>query len=160
MVHSIQILNDLYKPIYEYYLLKALKELDYSYEWKFCNNHSIRKDNEWILEYYPILVVTVKDICDIGIDINHTFIECKMKKGKAIGFDWNLISDYKFEVYGVEDYLNDFYNSSLEINDITERIIQSNESEIGIEFEFRYLEEKSILLELIKKLESMGTYIL
>ena len=162
MEHSFQILNDIYKPIYEYLqsLLKALKKSDYDYEWRFYNNHSIKKDNQWHLEYYPIPVVTVKDICDIGIDISHIFIEGKMKKEKAIGFDWKLISDYKFQVYGVEDYLNDFYNSSLKIDDITERIIQSNESEIGIEFYFRYLEEINIILELIKKLESMGTYIL
>ncbi|GAA4298017.1 hypothetical protein GCM10023142_37950 [Anaerocolumna aminovalerica] len=162
MENTIEILNDIYKPVYEYLkcLLKALKELNYDYEWKFCNNHSIRKDNQWILEYYPIPLVTVKDICDIGIDINHIFIECKMKKEKIIGFEWKLISDYNFDVYGVEDYLNDFYNSSLKLDDITERIIHSNENEIGIEFQLRFLEEKSIILELIKKLEFMGTFIL
>lgn len=162
MENTIQVLNDIYKPIYEYVqsLLKALKESDYDYEWRFYNNHSIKKDNQWYLEYFPIPVVTIKNICDIGIDINRIFVECKMKKEKAIGFDWKLITDYKFEVYGVEDYLNDFYNSSLKLDDISERINQSNENEIGIAFECSYLEEKSNLLELVNKLESMGTCIL
>lgn len=162
MKRRMQMLNDIYKPMYEYLkcLLKALKELEYDYKWGFYNNHSIKEDNQWLLEYYPIPVVTIKDICDIGIDMNHIFVECKMKKEEAIGFHWNIISDYKFEVYGVEDYLNDFYNPSLKFDDISERISQSNEKEIGIAFEFPYLDEKCNLLDLVKKLESMDTYIL
>jgi hypothetical protein len=162
MEQRMQMLNDIYKPVYQYLkcLLKTLKESGYDYEWGFYNNHSIREENQWVLEYYPIPVVTIKDICDIGIDMNHIFVECKVKKEKAIGFHWNIISDYKFEVYGVEDYLNDFYNSSLTLDDISARIRQSNEKEVGIAFEFGYLEERSNLLEVVKKLESMGTYII
>ncbi|WP_313132689.1 DUF3201 domain-containing protein [Anaerocolumna sp.] len=162
MKQRMQILNDIYRPVYEYLqsLLKALKELDYDYQWGFYNNHSMREDNQWFLEYYPIPVVTIKNICDIGIDMNRTFIEFKMKKEKAVLFHWEIISDYKFEVYGVEDYLSDFYNAALKLDDISEKISRSNEKEVGIEFEFSYLEDKSNLLNMVKKLESMGTYIL
>lgn len=162
MERTIQELNGVYKPIYEYLqkLLKALTQQDYSTEWGFYNNHSVKQDNEWCLEYYPIPVITVKDICDIGIDINHVFIECKIRRENTIEFDWNMLSEYDFEVFGVEDYLKDFYNSAMKLDEISERISLSNEHEIGIGFKFCYLDIIDNLLELIKRLKTIGAYIL
>lgn len=155
MDSKFQLLNMVYEPIYKYTqdFLKVLTSRE-GYECKrgFYNNHYIKKDEMWLTEYYPIPVITIKDICDIGFDIDHTFVECKMKREKALGFQWELFLDYKFEVYGVEEYLNDFYNENLDIESISSNINDSTEQEIGITFYFGYLENKNYLLELIKKL--------
>lgn len=152
-------LNAIYQPIYEYTqcFLKDLKGLGYAFEWNFHNNHYIRKDGEWLVEYYPIPVVTIKNICDIGIDINHIFIESKIKKEKVIELDWKMFSDYRFEVYGADNYLEDFYNSSLSLEALPQKINQSNEKEICVAFYFSYLDDKHVLLDMIKKLDAMCT---
>lgn len=162
MDKEFQLLNTVYQPVYEYTksLLNDLKSQGYDVKWGFYNNHSIMMDHTWVTEYYPIPVITVKNICDIGLDMNHTFIEFKMKREKAIDFTWDLISEYTFEVYGVENYLNDFYNKSLRIDTISSKIKESDEKEIGIAFYFNYLEDKDTLLSVIKTLKEMETYIL
>jgi hypothetical protein len=44
-----------------------------------------------------------------------------------------------------------FYNATLKLDDISEKISRSNEKEVGIEFEFSYLEDKCNLLNMVKK---------
>lgn len=75
-------------------------------------------------------------------------------------FDFGVFSDNDFEVYGTEDFLNDFYNSLLSLETLKQKIRQSAEKEIGITLNFGYLADTQILLELIKKLERIGTRIL
>ena len=156
-----QTLNAIYQPIYNYtkLLLLELRTVGYICEWHFFNNHSTQKSKEWITEYYPIPVITIKNICDVGLDIDRTFIECKIKRKEAINFDWTVFLTTSFEVYGVNDYLIDFYNASLSSETISQKINQSNEQEIAVAFEFGYLEEKSTILQHIKKLEQVGVYI-
>lgn len=134
MSKTIEELNDIYSPLYEHMkcVLKDLKALGYSYEWGFYNNHSVKQNGEWVLEYYPIPVVTIKDICDIGFDVDSTFIEFKLKREDALCFDFSKLLDYKFEVYGVENYLCDFYNDTLDLEGTADRIKSSVEQEIGI----------------------------
>ncbi len=155
-------LNEIYKPIcaHTQNFLKALKTAGYSFERGFYNNHSVKAGGEWLTEYYAIPVVTVKDVCDVGFDIEHTFVECKLTREKAVVFDFGVFSDNDFEVYGTEDFLNDFYNSLLSLETLNQKIRQSAEKEIGITFNFGYLADTQILLELIKKLERIGTHIL
>ena len=162
MEKTFKILNDIYKPVFEHIrsILKELKLSGYSYEWGFYNNHSVKQDDEWALEYYPIPVITVKDICDIGLDMNHTFIECKMDRENALCFDFHKFNDYKFEVYGVEDYLNDFYNVSLDLDGLKNRILNSDEQEIGITLMFNYCEKIDKLMCAVSMLKEVETYIL
>jgi len=161
MEQTFQILNTIYKPIYEYLqsILKVLKEATYDYKWGFYNNHYVKKNSQWHVEYYPIPIVTIKNICDIGIDINRIFVECKISRETVVEFNWNNLLDYKFEVYGVKDYLHDFYNASLDLDSILVRILESDEDEIAIEIEMDLLEDKVKVLDIIRKLEAMGTYI-
>ncbi len=155
-----QALNAVYQPIYEYtkLFLIELKAWGYEYTWQFFNNHSVRKNNGWITAYYPIPVISVKNVCDIGLDIDRTFIECKIKREEAIKFDWTVFLNNSFEVYGVKEYLTDFYNASLSLEALAQNISRSNEQEIAIAFEFGYLEEKSTLLKFIKKLSNLPIY--
>lgn len=151
---TFQTLNTVYQPIYSYVhiLLNLLKERAYNYTWGFYNNHTIMIERNWAIEYYPIPVITINGLCDIGIDIDHIFIECKLGREQAISFDWNTFSMYSFEVYGVEDYLNDFYSPTLPLESISQKIMQSTESQIAIAFHFAYLEDPKVLIDFIEVL--------
>jgi len=156
MDSNFQLLNIIYEPVYKYIqsFLKVLTlQEGYECKWGFYNNHSIKKDGVWETEYYPIPVISINDLCDIGFDIDRTFVECKMKREKALEFQWELLLDYRFEVYGMEEYLKDFYNESLSMESISLKIKESMEQDIGITFHFGYLEDKVFLLELVKNLQ-------
>jgi hypothetical protein len=110
-------LNDLTKEI----CLK-LKEFNYQYKKGFYNNHSIRVENEFIAEAYPIPVITVNGKFDIGVDLNMIFIEAQFPASIVNSFDFNKFTEYEFDVYGTNDYNIDFYNVNMEINGISSRI--------------------------------------
>lgn len=90
--------------------------------------------------------------------MNFIFIETKMKSETALKYDFSKLLKYKFEVYGIQEYLNDFYNDSLDTKDIIEKIKKSDEAEIGICFKIQYdcIEQ---ILEIIECLNKFETYI-
>ena len=156
---DIETLNRIYKPLYNHTkeLITLLKTYHYEYKWGYYGQHYFRQEGEWQLEYYPIPVITIKNICDIGFDLTHTFIECKLSREAALELDYGVFKQYKFEVYGVGDYLNDFYNDKLLIDKVHDRIRGSKEQEIGISIMLNYLEDNQHLLEVVAKLHNMGT---
>jgi len=133
-IEKIEELNSIYKPLYERTksILDELKKNGYKCKWGYFGQHYIKHNNNWIVEYFPIPVIDVNGICDIGIDLDHIFIEYKMLKQTALECDFNKLTKYKFEIYGVENYLNDFYNAEMDLNNINSRILESEEKELGI----------------------------
>lgn len=111
-----------------------------------------------MLEHFPIPVITVEDICDIGVDLAHIFIEGKLKRECALKFDFSLLKEYRFEVYGVQDYLNDFYNASLSIEGIKDRILSSNEAEIGVSLFISHEGAIENILSILGTLKRCGFY--
>lgn len=161
IVEYIEELNKLYEPICKWCenIQDDLKNNGYASKKGFYNNHSIKdKSGNWITEYFPIPVITVEQLCDIGFDIKYIFIETKMKRDKAIKYDFSRLLKYKFEVYGIEEYLIDFYNDTLKVEDIGKRIEMSKEKEIGIGFK---VEENYInnIIKIINELAELETYI-
>lgn len=160
-MEDIEILNSIYEPICKRCkdIQNNLKDNGYENIKGFYNNHSVRdKDGTWITEYFPIPVITVEQLCDICIDMKSIYIETKMKREKAIEYDFRQILKYKFEVYGIEEYLNDFYNDTLRIDDIGKRIEMSKEKEIGIGIE---IEKDCVndIIQIVNELRGLGTYI-
>lgn len=151
----IEELNKVYEPIYTHMkgVLNLLKQGGYHFDWGYFGQHYVKLNNEWVLEYYPIPVITIKDICDVGFDINHTFIEFKLKREHAMKFDFSKLHLYKFEVYGINDFLIDFYNKNLDVSLISDRIKNSEEQEIGISLFFKYNENHNILMDAIEILK-------
>lgn len=93
--------------------------------------HSFKENNEFFIEYYPIPVLTVEHTLDIGIDINQIFFEFKLTKEDAINFNYHELSEFRFEVYGVEDFYHDFYLEN-DIDSIITNIENSDEQEVGV----------------------------
>ena len=101
------------------------------YKTGYYPNHSIKKDMDFIVEAYPIPVITVNEIIDIGVDLEHVFFEFRFDKEKAVKMDFSIFSKYKFEVYGINNYLEDYYLNE-DLNSICNLIKESKEDEVGV----------------------------
>ena len=130
-------LNDIYKPILEKAdeISRELQESGYTAKIDFYNNHSVKIDGSLVTESFPIPVITIKGIGDIGIDIDSVWFEAVLPKEKALALDYSSIAKrYRFEVYGSQDYLSDIYNEQVAISDIVPGIENSTESDFCIQF--------------------------
>lgn len=101
----------------------------------FYNNHSVRAGEEWGTEIFPIPVISVQDICDIGVDLNQTFVEGNLGRSQAILFDYRIFDRRSFSVYGCEAFLEDFYREGMELEGIGRLIEASPEESVGITVE-------------------------
>jgi hypothetical protein len=137
-VDKLKTLNEIYLEINQKKkdFIHFFKENGFQYRCGYYNQHSVKVNDEWITEEYPIPVITIEQLGDLGIDINHIFLEIVVTREQALELDFGKFEPYRFEVYGVENFLNDFYNSTLPLQDIHERIRISDEESIGISFFF------------------------
>jgi len=128
-------LNTVYKPMCEKSgeICDCLQNKGYKISSGFYNNHSKRIDGEFSTEFFPVPIISIENIGDVGIDIDEIWLEGVMSKEKAKDFDYSHIGEkYKFELYGVENYLTDLYNEQLNVTDIAEKIVTSEESHFCI----------------------------
>lgn len=91
--------------------------------------HSLKYGDDFITEYFPIPVLSVKGVGDIGLDLDQIFIETTISKEKALNLKLDKLNEYNIEVYGVSDYLIDYYQPDLEIEVYKEKILKSIEKE-------------------------------
>lgn len=128
----IEELNNIYEPLHRQFkeLKRILEKYDFSYSsagW--FNMHSIKYNDEFIIEYFPIPVLSIKGVGDIGLNLDHIFIETTISKEKALNLQLDKFNDYNIEIYGVSDYLIDYFESNLETEVYKEKIHESNENE-------------------------------
>lgn len=128
---------------------KHLHDLDLTFKVGYYPFHSFKYNEEFFIEKYPIPVITVENEIDIGVDIHQVFFEIKLSRETALKFDFQILSSHIFEVYGVDDYLNDFHKDN--INEITQNIKNSSEKEIGV----TVISNKNNLLEETKSIISL-----
>ena len=132
-------LNSIYKPVVTA-AEQIKKQMETTYEnvsLGFYNNHFHKNDaGEYTADYFPIPVITVENICDIEFDIDFVSVTSKMSKADAIYFDFNKIEKYKFEIYGVNNYLEDYYTPDDSILNILSNIKSSRENEFFFTFYF------------------------
>jgi hypothetical protein len=132
-------LNKIYLPLWEKYneLCKGLKEAGLKIAGGFFNNHSVKHNNTFITEYFPIPVILMDNLGDVGIDIDSIWLEIKLSRAIALNLDYTqLASKYLFEVYGAENYLSDIYNEQINVSDIVSNIQRSEETTFCICFYF------------------------
>jgi len=132
-------LNDIYKPIWERTtnIGRDLQELGYKVTKGFHNNNSIKIDGNFITEFFPIPIITVEGVGDVGIDLDCVWFEVVVPKEKALSLDYTSIAkEYKIEVYGNENYLNDIYNEQISVSEIVPAIKASSETNICVLFYF------------------------
>lgn len=130
-------LNHVYRPL-ENKLLElqsALANLPYKLRSGWFNGHYYRNcEGIWTRNAFPLPEVDVVNLCDIEIHFDHICITTKLHRKEALEYRFDVLSKYKFEVYGVKNYLLDFYREGLSRENIVYSILQSNEDEIGFSF--------------------------
>ena len=93
-------------------------------------------EGKYVMDFFPIPVVTVKGLCDIEIDLDKVSVSTKLRREVALKYSYEKMSGYEFEVYGVDEYLNDFYVKGNSYSELVENIASSKEIEIGFSFLF------------------------
>ena len=148
-------LNRIYKPLWEkaVALRQGLKDAGYAASIGFFNNHSIKLGGEFVIEYFPIPVITLEGIGDVGVDLDAICLEVVLSKEKALCLDYRRLAEsYRFEVYGVEDYLTDIYNAQIDLADIAANIESSGEARLCVCFHFDFDVEIEGILAAIRAL--------
>lgn len=134
---------------------KMLHEKGLEFEYGWFNAHYRRNtEGEWQRDAYPIPVIGVKGLCDIEMQFNSISVSAKMKKEAALAFDYEILAGYVFEVFGVEDYLCDFYLPGQSMKEMKVHIAASNETDIG----FAFTVAENELMNLVDFLRQQGFY--
>ena len=114
----------------------ALEDAGLRAVWNWYAYHSTLIDGEYRMEEFPIPVVDVNGGChgggcDVGFHMDEVFVEFQLTCEQAFGFDFGQLPQ-PFEVYGVEDYLHDFYRPGMDLDGIASRIMSSGEHRVGV----------------------------
>jgi hypothetical protein len=146
-------LNKIYKPLCDKFneLKSQLTNLGFEITSGFYNNHYVKRNNEYVVEYFPIPIICITNIGDIGLDTDSIWVEIKQPKEMAISLDYpQLAYIYKMEVYGSENFLVDIYNKLDDPYETSEKIKQSDESIICIAFTFKTDIDLNEIIKLIQ----------
>ncbi len=146
-------LNEIYKPLCEKTteIKNKLNELGFCVKSGFYNNHYVKCDNGFLTEHFPIPVISVENIGDIGIDINSIWIEIILSRDEAILLDYaHMAHIYNFEVYGVNEYLHDFYNAQSDPRLVVEKINNSEEKQICVAFYYAHESNTDELISIVR----------
>ncbi len=146
-------LNSIYSPLINYAqkcqaLLKT-KSINSRFVW--ANNHYEEYDGKYICETYPIPIIEIDEIGDIGFNLNECFYEGYFNKEKLISFNYEILKEVGyFSMYGESDYLTDIYNTNMICGDIIPLLKNSPEDHIAINFAFKPQEIDKIIEILIR----------
>lgn len=127
-------------------------------EYGWYNGHFHKDDGKWVKEYYPIPVISVKGLCDIEVGLETTTLSAKLGRDAAAQFPFETLSGCEFEVYGVQNYLSDFYRDGITTAQMRENICSSEEAEIGFSFAVDRANESEQLVKLVGMLKDAGFY--
>lgn len=116
------------------------------------------EDDEWSRESYPIPVISVNSFCDVEIHFDKITVSAKLKRHAALAYSFEKMKDYRFEAYGVEDYLEDFYHEGQTLQNLKENIHACHEKEIGFSFIFPFEIDGRQIFEFVKLLRREGFY--
>ena len=123
-------------------------------------NGNYHRDSKglYVREHYPIPVIEVRGYCDVEINLENITVSTKLTKKKAVEYNYGKLEEYSFEVYGVEDYLQDFYEPGMVTEELQAAIKKSEEKEIGFSFKFNYDITGNEMYEFVKMLRREGFF--
>lgn len=124
----------------------------------FFNGHYVRTaDNDFLKEYFPIPVITIKNLCDIEIGLKYTTITSKLSRDDALGFPFEHFQ-IPFEAYGVNDFQSDLYHKGMSLEALRENIEKSKENQIFMTFFHDKETKPETIIATIKTLKSSGYF--
>ena len=110
------------------------------------------------MDYFPIPVVSLKGVCDIEIDLDKISVTTKLSRDAALSYNFEKVKSFNFEVYGVENYLDDFYIAGDTISEIKERIRKSQEQNVFFSFSFPFEVASDVVREFVNFLGGEGFF--
>ncbi len=116
----------------------------------FYNNHSVKRGGVFVTEHYPIPVISVDGIGDIGIDIENIWFEAALPREKALQFDYRQVAGMQFELYGAVHFLDDLCDGNAPADQIVECIKESGEEKFCMLFTFGESVDLSALTALVR----------
>ena len=146
-----QQLNGIYAPMHgrARRLTGALAQRGVEASWGWYANHSVKVDGGYQTEEFPIPVVEAAGLCEIGLDLDGCWLEFQLPREAALAVDWERFPE-GFEVYGVEQYLTDFYTAGMDRAGIAGRIARSAEQAVNIGLSFPPDVEEEALLSAVE----------
>ena len=115
-------------------------------------------EGRYVMDFFPIPVITVNGLCDIEIDLDKVSVSTKLKREVALNYSYEKLSDYEFEAYGVDGYLDDFYVKGNTYAELVENITRSKEKEIGFSFLFAKDVDAEVIYKCVKFLRKEGFF--
>lgn len=120
---------------------------------QYITGNTVRIDDAYELQAYPIPVISIKGKGEIGFNLDGIYFEFVMKKDTALRLDIEaFVKDYDFEIYGAEDTEQTYYKSGISQESFKNAIQKSKEKGFGIAFNFdKGLEPSEKLYETFDK---------
>lgn len=120
-------------------LVIGLHHRVFQVEWGWFSGHYEKDgDGEYSRNDYPIPVISVKGYCDIEVNPDCVTVTAKRKRRDVLEGDFEKSFDkltaYPFEAFGVEGYLDDFYQPGMTLEQFRENVRNSRETEVGFSF--------------------------
>ncbi len=113
---------------------------------------------EYVMDFFPIPVVTITGLCDIEIDLEKISVSTKLSREAALSYEYEKLSAYEFEVYGVDAYLDDFYVAGNTYAELVRNIENSEEREIGFSFIFSKDADTEEINKVVRLLKREGYF--
>ena len=116
----------------------------------FYNNHTMRRNGDFVTEYFPIPVITIEYVGDIGISLDEIWFEANLPKDRLLMLDFNqLMSKRSFALYGAEGYLNDLNDENDTAYSLREKVVASDETHFCVLYCFDKEEPYAEIVEYI-----------
>ena len=112
----------------------------------FFKENYLQVDGQYQLQHYPIPIITVNEIGDIGYNLDMIFFEFAFEKSDFLEIDLSHIlnHDNAIEIYGGDDCLADFYQKGDTQEIIREKVQHSYEQNIMMSVYFDYAYDRLI----------------
>lgn len=143
------------KNILQFLKDAGFSRLSYGY---FAGHSWADETGQYHRDDFPIPVITVKGLCDIELDFEHTSVTAKLTKSAALSLDDTALQDMRFIMYGVEDFQREFKKEAESIAVALDQLKNCGEEELFFSFLFPDDVEQEEILLALKKLSRLGFY--
>ena len=123
----------------------------------YSGHYSKDDSGEYREDLFPIPVISVKGLCDLEIGFDQISVSAKKRRKDALAYDFGRIP-VPFQVYGVKNYLADYYLPGMTPEQLRENLKNSGEAEIGVSFPFPFETEPETLFRFAELLKREGFY--
>ncbi len=133
-----QYLNKIYEQARE--LTELLQEEDLNCRFlKSSHNYLQDSEGQYHLQHYPIPVIEIVQIGDIGFNLDKIFFEFPLSQAQVINLDLtHLLEENEVEIYGGKDCTIDFYRRGDSWENVKNEIARSSEEVVMLSIYIDY----------------------